>query len=81
VFIAVRLQTGPQRLWRYLHRSFVEDLLRPGVAGAPQLVRILLRRLAEIRPADADLELWWEWLNHEYPSPTELEHVLDSLFD
>src|SRR5918911_5475731 len=29
VFIAVRLQTGPRRLWRSLRRSVAEDLLRP----------------------------------------------------
>ena len=28
VFVAVRLQTGPQRLWRHLRRSFVELLAR-----------------------------------------------------
>src|SRR4051812_40856983 len=26
VFVAVKLQTGPRRIWRYLRRSFAEDL-------------------------------------------------------
>src|SRR5438105_1363802 len=37
VFVAVRLQTGPQRIWRYLRRSFAEDLLRPHADGGTQL--------------------------------------------
>ena len=49
VFVAVRLQTGPQRLWRHLRRSFVEDLLREVDGGTSQLERILLRRLGENR--------------------------------
>ena len=47
VFIAVRLQTGPQRLWRHLRRSVAEDLLRVGDDGVTQLERILLRRFAD----------------------------------
>ena len=81
VFVAVRLQTGPQRLWRHLRRSFVEDLLREVDGGTPQLERILLRRLGEIRQADADLLPWWEWLKQEYSGASGLKKTLDELFD
>ena len=81
VFVAVRLQTGPQRLWRHLRRSFVEDLLREVDGGTPQLERILLRRLGEIRQADADSLPWWEWLKQEYSGASGLKITLDELFD
>ena len=81
VFVAVRLQTGPQRLWRHLRRSFVEDLLREVDGGTPQLEHILLRRLGEIRQADADLLPWWEWLKQEYSGTSGLKKTLDELFD
>ncbi len=81
VFVATRLQTSPQHLWRYLRHSLVEDMLRP-VPGSPsQLERILLRRLAEIRPADAYLEDWFDWFKQQYRDPTELREQLDELFD
>ncbi len=67
VFVAVRLQTGPQRLWRHLRRSFVEDLLREVDGETSQLERILLRRLGEIRQADA--------------GAAGLKKTLDELFD
>ncbi len=81
VFVAVRLQTGPQRLWRHLRRSFVEDLLREVDGGRSQLERILLRRLGEIGQADADSLLWWEWLKREYSGASGLKKTLDELFD
>src|SRR5271165_616501 len=81
VFVAVRLQTGPQRLWRHLRRSFVEDLLREVDGGTPQLERLLLRRLGEIGQADADSLLWWEWLKQEYSGASGLKKTLDELFD
>jgi len=81
VFVAVRLQTGPQRLWRHLRRSFVEDLLREVDGGTSQLERILLRRLGEIRQADADSLPWWEWLKQEYSGSSGLKITLDELFD
>ena len=81
VFIAVRLQTGPRRLWRYLRRSFADDLLRPSTGGSTQLRRVLLHRFAEIRPAAGDLELWWQWLNEEFPNPIDLEHTVEDLFE
>ncbi len=81
VFVAARLQTSPQHLWRYVRHSLVEDMLRP-VPGSPsQLERILLRRLAEIRPADADLGLWFEWMKDQHPEPSSLREQLEELFD
>lgn len=81
VFVSVRLQTGPRRIWRYVRRSFVTDLLRDGPGGVSQLRRVLLRRLAEVRPADADLLLWWEWFQERYPDAAERQVELDVLFE
>ncbi len=81
VFISVRLQTGPRRLWRYLRRSFAEDLLRPLADGGTQLAQILLRRFAEVRPAGGDLSLWWEWLRAQYSDHADLERVIADLFE
>jgi hypothetical protein len=81
VFVAVRLQTGPQRLWRHLRRSFVEDLLREARDSTPQLKRILLRRFGAICQTDAALLGWWEWLKEEYPDPTLFRALLGSYLD
>lgn len=82
VFVAAKLQTSPQHLWRYVRHSLVEDMLRPVTNDRPsQLQRILLRRLAEIRPADAYLEDWFEWFQQKYPDPDGLRAQLDDLFD
>ncbi|MGO9601030.1 MAG: ATP-binding protein [Isosphaeraceae bacterium] len=81
VFVAVRLQTGPQRLWRHLRRNFVEDLLREAPDSTPQLKRILLRRLGSLCHTDADLLVWWECLKQEYPDPALLKALLDSYLD
>ena len=81
VFVAAKLQTSPQHLWRYLRQSLVDDLLRPGPDGTTQLERVLLRRFAEVRPADADLRLWFEWLCEAHPDPDDLRATLDDLFD
>lgn len=81
VFVAAKLQTSPQHLWRYLRQSLVDDLLRLASDGTSQLERILLRRLAEVRPADADLRLWFEWLRGEHPDPADLEATLEGLME
>ena len=57
------------------------DLLREFDGGTSQLERILLRRLGEIRQADADLLLWWEWLKQEYSGASGLKRTLDEFFD
>lgn len=82
VFASVKLHTNPSRLWRYLRQSLVDDLLYHSVHGEmPQLQRIVLRRLAEIRGADADLGLWWDWLKDQHPEPDELADILGGLLD
>jgi hypothetical protein len=80
-FVAVKLAAGPQQIWRTLRREFVGDLMRPGLDDRPQLQRILLHRFAELRPADADLALWWEWLRQLDPQPAAFESILDNLLD
>ncbi|CAN5917102.1 hypothetical protein BH23PLA1_BH23PLA1_11850 [soil metagenome] len=82
VFVSVKLQTNPNRLWRYLRQSFVDDLLyQTGRDGMSQLKRIVLRRLAEVRGADGDLGDWWDFLRVKHPDPDELERVVGELLD
>jgi hypothetical protein len=78
VFVAVRLQTSPNRLWRHLRQSFVEDLIREAPDTTPQLKRILLRRFGDIYQTDADLLGWWEWFKEEHPDPTVIRAQLSS---
>jgi hypothetical protein len=80
VFIYVRLQTSPRRIWRHLRHCFADDLLRPYADGGTQLDRILLHRFAEGRQPDGDLALWWEWLKQEYAAADHWDRVLDELF-
>jgi len=80
-FVAVKLAPGAQQIWRNLRREFVGDLLRPGVDQTPQLHRILLQRFAQLRPADADLTLWWDWLRQLDPQPSAFESIIDGLMD
>ncbi|MGE3820016.1 MAG: ATP-binding protein, partial [Isosphaeraceae bacterium] len=81
VFVSARLQTSPHHLWRYLRKSLVDDLLRQSSDGSSQLEGILLRRLAEVRGADADLRLWFEWLRDSHSAPGEFESTLNDLID
>ncbi len=80
-FVAVKLAAGAQQIWRNLRKEFVGDLMRPGTDHHPQLQRILLRRFAELRPADADLTLWWDWLRQLDPQPAAFESIIDGLMD
>jgi hypothetical protein len=41
LFLAVRLETVPSRIWRHIRRSLVTDLLRPISHGATGLSRII----------------------------------------
>ncbi len=45
VFVAVRLHTSPNRLWRHIRKSYVESLLRPGKGKRSQLEFVFMRRL------------------------------------
>lgn len=80
VFVAAKLQTSPRHLWRYVRQSLVDDLMRPMADDTTMLERVLLRRFAEVRPADADLRMWMEWARAEFPGDA-FEDFLDRLFD
>ncbi|MFO0959163.1 MAG: ATP-binding protein [Isosphaeraceae bacterium] len=80
VFVAAKLQASPRHLWRYVRQSLVDDLMRPMPDGTTLLERVLLRRFAEVRPADADLRMWLEWARQEFPGDA-FEDFLDDLFD
>ena len=45
IFVAVRLHTNPNRLWRHIRRSFVENLLRSIKGNRSQLEFVFMRRL------------------------------------
>jgi len=67
LFVWCRLQTSPRLFWRSLRRTIVEDWFRPVENGRPQIDRILFHRLAAIRPAEWDLEPWYEYMLDEDP--------------
>ncbi len=79
LFVWVRLQTSPRAIWRHVRRKLVEDWFRPVPEGKAQFERVLYRRLAEVRPAEADLEIWAEYMRQEDPSG--LEAALDEIAD
>lgn len=81
VFVAVKLQTSPHYLWRYLRQSLVDDLLRSSPDGPSQLERILLRRLAEDRNVDGDLRLWFDWIRDQHNGPREHESAINEMMD
>jgi hypothetical protein len=62
LFVWVRLQTSPRMIWRTLRRTLVEDWFRPVAGRKSQFERILFHRLAELRPAEGDLERWYEYM-------------------
>lgn len=67
LFVWVRLQTTPRMIWRTLRRTLVDDWFRPVSGGHSQFKRILFHRLAEKRPAEGDLERWYEYMLDEHP--------------
>ncbi|MSR58519.1 MAG: ATP-binding protein [Planctomycetaceae bacterium] len=67
LFVWVRLQTSPRMIWRTLRRTLVDDWFRPVAGGHTQFERILFHRLAEIRPAEGDLERWYEYMLDQHP--------------
>lgn len=77
-FIYVLLQTSPHLMWRYLRRHLVDDLLHP-MNGSSQFEQIMLYRLAECYPAEAQVLLQrmrQEARNHNWPA-RELELIFD----
>lgn len=71
LFVWVRLQTSPRMIWRTLRRTLVDDWFRPIASARSQFQRILFHRLAEIRPAEWDLERWYEYMLDEHPRDLE----------
>lgn len=67
LYVWVRLQTSPRMIWRTLRRTLVDDWFRPAAGRNSQFERILFHRLAEIRPAEGDLERWYEYMLDEHP--------------
>lgn len=67
LYVWVRLQTSPQMIWRTVRRTLVSDLFRPLSEGRCQFDRILFHRMAPYRPAEFDLEPWFEYMLDEYP--------------
>lgn len=79
LFIWVRLQTSPRMIWRTMRRTLVDDWFRKGFGGHHQFQRILFHRLAEYRPAEWDLEPWYEYMLDEQPAG--LIECLDRIAD
>jgi len=77
----VRLQTSPRLIWRTVRRTLVDDWFRPVGNGRSQFDRILFHRLAEIRPAEADLERWYEYMLQEHPDGLQelIQQITDRL--
>jgi AAA ATPase-like protein len=81
VFIAVRLQTGPQMMWRHLRLQLAGDLLRGETES--QLERLLLHRLTTAGLVTGDAQTWLANKRSEArtsnESIPELEKLLDQL--
>ena len=58
IFVAVRMQTPPARIWRHLRRRFVEDLLRRPLQGASQLDRLVFRNVAAAGSRGTYVDSW-----------------------
>lgn len=67
LYVWVRLQTSPRMIWRTLRRTLVDDWFRPVAGMHSQFQRILFHRLAEVRPAEGDLERWYEYMLDQQP--------------
>jgi hypothetical protein len=79
LYVWVRLQTSPRMIWRTLRRTLVDDWFRPVAGVKSQFQRILYHRLAEIRPAEWDLERWYEYMLDQHPQG--LSELLDEIAD
>lgn len=77
LFVWVRLQTHPRMIWRALRRTLVEDWFRPVAGRKSQFERILFHRLAELRPAEGDLERWYEYMLER--DPEGLAELIDQI--
>jgi hypothetical protein len=77
LFVWVRLQTSPRMIWRAVRRALVGDWFRPIAGQRSQFERILFHRLAAKRPAEGDLERWYEYMLDEQPEG--LRQILDEI--
>src|SRR5882724_9286164 len=81
LYVWVRLQTSPRMIWRTLRRTLVDDWFRPVAGVQSQFQRILFHRLAQMRPAEGDLERWYEYMLDEQPEGLAelIEQIADTL--
>ncbi len=77
LFVWVRLQTSPRMIWRTVRRTLVDDWFRPVANHRSQFERILFHRFAEKRPAEGDLERWYEYMLEEVPDG--LKDLIDEI--
>jgi hypothetical protein len=70
VFLYCRLQTNPHRLWQYLRKTFVEDLLHRFPDGTTQLQRLVACRFAEGDRKRRPATKWLGWIRN----PANREH-------
>ena len=77
LFVWVRLQTSPRMIWRTVRRTLVSDWFRPIAGQRSQFERILFHRLAAKRPAEGDLERWYEYMLDEHPEG--LREILEEI--
>ncbi len=88
LFVSIRLQSSPHRIWRHIRKCFVESLLRPVRGGTPQLDWVTKARLHRIagrmRVSAGELRELTERLGEERRlSPNlclALEHLLRGRF-
>ncbi len=77
LFVWVRLQTSPRMIWRAVRRALVGDWFRSIAGQRSQFERILFHRLAAKRPAEGDLERWYEYMLDEQPEG--LRQILEEI--
>jgi AAA domain len=81
VFVAVRMQIGPDMLWRHLQRQLAVDLLRKTDRGETQLAHLFLRRLEGIGLVGSTLHRWLSGETSAARGFDDLVREMDSAFD
>lgn len=84
LFVWVRLQTSPRTIWRHVRQTLVDDWFRSvreassaSLDGLSQFDRVLLHRLARFRPAEGDIERWYEYMGDT--DPDGLDKLLETV--
>ncbi len=81
VFIAVRMQTGPRMIWRYLQNKFAIDLLQRTNGGPTQLEQLFLHRLIEGGFTKRELYRWMTGKKGLSHSLDDLNREMDEVFE